>query len=254
MSGQFFDVTIESDRVIATARTPAAAARIPDRVATLRAIATLMPEERLPRVIHDSSNSVTMTRLPGDPIGREDIVREDAIEQVAHDLSAFLTTLHGIDTLRAKELGIPGPIEGRWRRFASETRTKLFPLMSEEGRARADRELILMEELPKVPARLIHGDLGGANMLFTKSRDIPHLTGVVDWDESHLGDPAEDLASLAATFGMDVMLRIVAQLGLDEAIAGRILMIQGTFALQQALAGFNDDDLAELDDGLIAYR
>jgi aminoglycoside phosphotransferase (APT) family kinase protein len=38
----------------------------------------------------------------------------------------------------------------------------------------------------------VHGDFGPQNMLF----DIEHdrVTGVVDWESAHVGDPVEDLA------------------------------------------------------------
>lgn len=43
---------------------------------------------------------------------------------------------------------------------------------------------------PPVPPRLVHGDFRLGNLLVEGSR----LTGVLDWELAHLGDPLEDLA------------------------------------------------------------
>jgi hypothetical protein len=70
-----------------------------------------------------------------------------------------------------------------------------------------------------------------------------------------LGDPAEDLAALGAGYGAGLLRRILALDGAaDPKLWTRMAAIQGTFALQQALAAYRDDDTAELADGLAGYR
>jgi aminoglycoside phosphotransferase (APT) family kinase protein len=44
------------------------------------------------------------------------------------------------------------------------------------------------------PARLVHGDYWPGNLLWHRGR----LTGVVDWEDGRLGDPAEDVATCRA--------------------------------------------------------
>jgi aminoglycoside phosphotransferase (APT) family kinase protein len=81
------------------------------------------------------------------------------------------------------------------------------------------------------------------------------LRGVVDWDDVCLGDPAEDLAALGAGYGAGLLRRILALDGAaDPKLWTRTAAIQGTFALQQALAAYRDDDTAELADGSAGYR
>src|SRR5262249_469245 len=44
------------------------------------------------------------------------------------------------------------------------------------------------------PTRLVHGDYWPGNLLWQRQR----LTGVVDWEDARLGDPAEDLGTCRA--------------------------------------------------------
>ncbi|MDE2436662.1 MAG: phosphotransferase family protein [Sphingomonadales bacterium] len=48
---------------------------------------------------------------------------------------------------------------------------------------------------PPVPPRLVHGDFRMGNLLVENG----HLTGVLDWELAHLGDPHEDLAYACMT-------------------------------------------------------
>jgi aminoglycoside phosphotransferase (APT) family kinase protein len=56
--------------------------------------------------------------------------------------------------------------------------------------------------LEEVPARLVHGDLGGSNVHFGEDGK---LTGVLDWDMAILSDPAIDAALIATWHGWDVL-------------------------------------------------
>ncbi|MGW6350521.1 phosphotransferase, partial [Streptomyces sp. NPDC055080] len=104
-------------------------------------------------------------------------------------------------------------------------------------------------------AAVVHGDLGGENVLWETSGGLPRLSGVVDWDEVTVGDPAEDLAAVGAGHGEELLGRVLTLGGwADHEMAGRIAAIRGTFALQQALYAQRDGDEEELTDGLIGYR
>jgi aminoglycoside phosphotransferase (APT) family kinase protein len=150
---------------------------------------------------------------------------------------------------------LPEAAEDRWRRFADDVRRELFPLMSEPGRRRAERELAALASLPHRTGAVVHGDLGPENVLWENADGLPRLSGVVDWDEVVLGDPAEDLAAIGAGHGRELMERVLARGGWrDGGVAARIAAIQGTFALQQALAAGRDGDPEELAGGLAAYR
>ncbi|MEV8631956.1 viomycin phosphotransferase [Streptosporangium sp. NPDC051023] len=260
--GQFHNVVIGSDRVVCLPRTQAAAARLPERVAALRALAGLdlgfrTPEPLFQGGAHDADEVpfLVLTRIPGEPL------RADALNdvRVADTVAAQYATLlgglarAGIDeTVRAV---LPQAPAGRWRRFAESVRAELFRLMSDSGRLRAERELAALDSLPHLTRAVVHGDLGAENVLWEWTHGLPHLAGVLDWDDVALSDPAEDLAAIGASYGAELLERVLALGSLsNHGLTTRIAAIRDTFALQQALYAIRDGDEEELADGLADYR
>jgi aminoglycoside phosphotransferase (APT) family kinase protein len=149
---------------------------------------------------------------------------------------------------------VPAATPGAWQSWAAQVRSVLFPLMSAAGRQRAEAELAAVEAVLSTGTALVHGDLGGANLLFGESGGVPRLTGVLDWDDACIGSQANDLASMAATFGWPLATRIDRRL---RDPAGSMLpaarRIFATFALQQALPAALSGDQVSLDDGLRRY-
>ena len=131
----------------------------------------------------------------------------------------------------------------------------LYPLMSGPGRRRAGAELAAVTAVTSAGGALVHNDLGGANLLWTTSGSVPKLAGVVDWDESRIGDQASDLASIAVTIGWPLAGRIdIRRRGAARPMLADAKIIAATFALQQALPAALNGDQASLDDGLRDYR
>ncbi|MFF9347437.1 viomycin phosphotransferase [Streptomyces sp. NPDC014734] len=260
--GQFHNVVIGADRVVCLPRTQAAAARLPERVAALRVLAGLGLGFRTPEPLFqggahgaDEVPFLVLTRIPGEPL------RADALNdlRVADTVAAQYATLlgglarAGIDeTARAVLPQVPAD---RWRRFAESVRAELFRLMSDSGRLRAERELAALNSLPHLTRAVVHGDLGAENVLWEWTHGLPHLAGVLDWDDVALSDPAEDLAAIGASYGVEFLERVLALGSLPKhALTNRIAAIRSTFALQQALYAIRDGDEGELADGLADYR
>jgi aminoglycoside phosphotransferase (APT) family kinase protein len=106
-----------------------------------------------------------------------------------------------------------------------------------------------------VGGALVHNDLGGGNLLWTTSAGVPTLAGVLDWDDSRIGDQASDLASIAVTTGWSLAGRIDARRrGAARPMLTYAKIIAATFALQQALPAALTGDPARLGDGLKDYR
>lgn len=127
--------------------------------------------------------------------------------------------------------------------LADAVRERVYGLMSPAGRARAETELeaVLAVEPPD-DAVLVHGDFGRTNLLW--DADETRLTGVVDWSQVHLGDPAYDVASVAATYGWDLAVVVDEATGRDDdGLLGRARAYAATFCLQEALGGvvFGDE-------------
>ncbi|CAL9658379.1 hypothetical protein SUDANB176_06889 [Streptomyces sp. enrichment culture] len=260
--GQFHHVVIGSDRVVCLPRTRAAAARVPERVAALRALAELDLGFRTPEPLFRSGPHGTdevpflvLSRIPGEPLDAGALNDARAADAVAAQYAALLAGLARAATDETVRAVLPQAPQDRWQRFAESVRAELFPLMSDSGRQRAERELAALDGLPHLTGAVVHGDLGAENVLWEWTHGLPHLAGVLDWDDVALGDPAEDLAAIGAGHGHCLLERVLA-LGSwpDNGLTPRIAAIRGTFALQQALCASRDGDEGELADGLAEYR
>ncbi|XVQ09847.1 viomycin phosphotransferase [Spirillospora sp. CA-255316] len=260
--GQFHTVVIGSDRVVCMPRTPAAAARLPRRAAALRALAGLdlgfrVPEPLLRGGTHgtDAVPFLVLSRIPGEPLTADALDDARVAGTVAAQYATLLAGLAHAGTDETVRAALPQAPEGRWRHFAESVRAELFRLMSDHGRLRADRELAALDGLPCLTQAVVHGDLGAENVLWEWTHGLPHLAGVLDWDDVALSDPAEDLAAIGAGYGRDLLERVLALGGwTNDGLSTRIAAIRGTFALQQALYALRDGDEEELADGLTGYR
>ncbi|MGK5501111.1 viomycin phosphotransferase [Streptomyces sp. URMC 125] len=260
--GQFHTVVIGSDRVVCLPRTRAAAARLPQRAAALHALAGLdlgfrTPEPLLQGGTHgtDETPFLVLSRIPGEPLEAGTLNDAQVVDTVAAQYATLLSALARAGTDETVRAVLPRTPEDHWRRFAENVRVELFPLMSDSGRLQAERELTALDSLPHLTRAVVHGDLGAENVLWEWTHGLPHLSGVLDWDDVTLGDPAEDLAAIGASYGPELLERVLT-LGdwSHHGLLTRIAAIRGTFALQQALTALRDGDKEELGDGLADYR
>ncbi|TYK51016.1 viomycin phosphotransferase [Actinomadura decatromicini] len=260
--GQFHIVVIGSDRVVCLPRTEAAAARLPQRVAALHALADLDLDFRTPEPLQrsgvndtDEEPFLVLTRIPGEPLERDALNNAQVFDAVAEQYATLLSDLARAGADEKARAVLPWEEEDRWCLFAEDVRADLFQLMSDSGRLRAERELTALDGLPRLTQAVVHGDLGAENVLWEWTNGLPRLSGVLDWDDVAVGDPAEDLAAIGAGYGPELLERVLA-LGdwPNEGLPARIAAIRGTFALQQALYAHRDGDEEELADGLADYQ
>jgi aminoglycoside phosphotransferase (APT) family kinase protein len=161
----------------------------------LRTEVALLPELArslsvpVPEIAVVREDGVAYRKLRGKPIDRP-------IEGAAETLGRALSELHGFPVDRALELGV-GDVRGeRWRerhaRRWDEWRSLVLPLLSSDERAAAERRERDFRSLLAKPfaSALVHGDLGPEHVLCADGR----ITGVIDWTDVKIGDPAIDLA------------------------------------------------------------
>jgi aminoglycoside phosphotransferase (APT) family kinase protein len=148
-------------------------------------------------------------KLPGVPLLGRDL---DQLEWLGPPLGEALTALHGAD---------PGRFEGllvldreplaAWRDEAAagyrEIRDRLPP------RPRAMVERFLEAALPAEPDRVVvcHNDLGAEHLLVDAA--ACRITGVIDWSDAALADPAIDLGLVFRDLGPDVLDGVLAHYG-----------------------------------------
>ena len=149
----------------------------------------------VPRVVaaFDSSDShfgsVIVERLTGESIPRR-ILRDDEFAKARKNLTAqcarSLAAIHRIDSSRVRRLAHKDPFENP------------TVILDTLGEPRPSLELGIRwlarhREAPH-ESTLVHGDFRMGNFLV----DENGLTGVLDWELAHRGDPAEDIGWLCA--------------------------------------------------------
>lgn len=118
--------------------------------------------------------------LPGTPLVDED----------SAGVRSFLDALHGI-AVAAVPAPRPDWLE-EWREQTDEFRAKVLPLLAGDERKRGEALLAETETLTGFEPALTHSDLGPSHLLVHEGR----LTGVIDWGDARIGDPAIDYAWL----------------------------------------------------------
>jgi aminoglycoside phosphotransferase (APT) family kinase protein len=139
-------------------------------------------------------------KIPG--LAARDVSLDDTgKERVAAQLGQFFSALHSFPLAEAQRLGVPGPHVRRnmqvMRKKVLEKLPEVRPVLSD---SHAERLQTFFEAESNVPAPapgppcLVHHDLYSEHILIDP--DEQRLTGIIDWSDVSLGDPAVDLAGI----------------------------------------------------------
>ena len=229
-------------------------AELGTEVAVLRALSGSLPL-RIPDPQYEREGAfIGYARLPGEPLWCETFLAlDDATrERVAAQLAGFLRALHRMRI----DVDVPmADSHDQWVELYRRISEKLFPLMRPDRRDAVAQhfEQYLQNTFEFQPV-LRHGDFGPGNILF--DRRTRSVSGVVDFGSVALGDPAVDIASLIGPLGYgEPFLSLLAK---DyprlDALVPRARFYAGTFALQEALWGWEHNDTHALESGLAPYR
>ena len=258
--GQFHDVVLLGEVAYRFPRDEESRRLLPARAELLSNLGNSCLPVAIPQLLSKAALSqplgrchVALRRLSGQPI--EEIADPLAEHAAVPSLARILDRLSELGTDEAIRKVVPRSDPRRWERFAQDVTAVLFPLMSGQGRERAEAELNQVLALDPSGDALVHGDLGGENLLWDLAESGPRLTGILDWDEAQIGNQADDLASIAVTVGWPLAIRLDVQRhgGETPTIPGA-RAIAATFALQQALPAALSGDAPSLADGLTPYR
>ena len=243
--GQDHDVVVVgTDAVFRFPRHDRAYESLPREVAALALLQREPVADVIPEVLVDSSAAplgrafVGQRYRAGEPLPRSSV---DAVGPMAYRFAAELARV--LDALAAVEVTdelyaalTRAPIRASFKDLADAVRDRLYPTMTKPERNAADAALdaVLALDPPAAPT-LVQGDLTGRNLRW--DADDTRLTGVLDWGQVHLGDPAYDIACVAATYGWDLAATVDAATASDDiATLDRARTYAATFPLQVALA------------------
>ena len=141
---------------------------------------------------------VGYSRLPGEPLVRTEYTERDVLS-IGAALEALLAQLGAVPPAELESIGLPRFPAKEWRGWYEERNTEwektlLGDLPNDLARkVRADGEAFVdnRENFSFEPL-LIHRDLSGDHILW----DGNQVTGIIDWGDATLGDPAFDLVGL----------------------------------------------------------
>ena len=139
-------------------------------------------------------------KLPGVPLS--DLTLSDTgLAEIALQLGRFLTELHHFPPARAIELGVPSFTTESWRQEYREFRARcsreVSPLLALAERRAVERfwdGYLNDDAMFAFTPVLIHADLGVEHVLVDET--TAGVTGVIDFADARVGDPALDFVGL----------------------------------------------------------
>ncbi|HLI05843.1 MAG TPA: phosphotransferase [Ktedonobacteraceae bacterium] len=156
-------------------------------------------------------------------------ITDEQLMKLAPALATFLNELHGFPLERAMRLLVESHTPEQWRERYRERyediRRRVFPLLDANLCAKSVthwESFLSNESLFTFRPALIHGDLGCEHIFCDPERGV--LTGVIDWGDATIGDPALDFVGLHIGHGGEFVQQVLAgyQHPIDNALRQRI--------------------------------
>jgi aminoglycoside 2''-phosphotransferase len=177
------------------------------------------------------------------------------VDGIAQQLGQFLSALHRFPVTQATQLGVPAGDWDAWRRRYQDQyeliRQQILPLLGQvaQGRIVRDWQAFLNDDT-RFPTRLIHHDLNGEHILYDPARGA--ISGIIDWGDTAIGDPAIDFTGLLASYGEDFTERVLSryQGDVDASFHERMRFYCGVMPLNTVLFGLSTGQEQYVREGL----
>lgn len=174
---------------------------------------------------------------------------------IAKQLATFLKELHSIPLKEVDNCGLTFIDDySEWTNLFERIQKKLFPYMKKESQDLISNNFnSYFDQNFNFRHTLVHGDFGPSNIIFDSNDEI--ISGIIDFNEVSIGDPAIDIASLIGPFGYgEVFVKSFELIYPNiETMLDRARFYASTFALQEALFGIEVGDKEAFDAGIKQY-
>lgn len=263
--GQYNDVLMVNDELIFRfAKVPDAIKTLHHEVTILRCIqnrvSLAIPNPLYEHVVTSVVGEAFMgyAKIAGKPLwveAFEAIPIPEAKMRLAVQLGGFLRELHGIpiQTLLSDQLPLMDT-RSEWADLYEQIQDKLFNYMRPDARQQVTNHFEHFLNTPQLhdfDPVLRHGDFGPGNILFDPAQ--LSITGIIDFGGVNLGAPAVDFAALYSSYGEDFYQQCAVIYPAMAAALARVHFYRGTFALQEALFGIGNNDVAAFQNGIAYY-
>jgi aminoglycoside 2''-phosphotransferase len=183
------------------------------------------------------------------------------MQKAATQIGTFLSVLHKVCPSTIEGLGVPqftpARMLERQQELYAEIRQQAFPVLSAEEQAWIERlftSFLAGKENWRFETVLTHGDLDGSNILCDP--DDGTLLGIIDFEESSLGDPACDFCVLSAEYGpafLETLLNAYGQPP-DANFGARIAFHTQRVLFHEILYGLEEGEARFIEHGLMRLR
>lgn len=171
----------------------------------------------------------------------------DARERTAAQLAEFLGALHAIPPAVGVRCGLPTLDLAATSAALRPSLVRLAPALAARDARRVDDALARWSAAAEAPRALLHRDVAPGHVLYDPRRGA--LTGVIDFGDLALGDPARDFAYVYDDFGPAMLDAVLARYASEPpaALRRRVLAWYAVEAL--AWTAERADDAADLAHG-----
>jgi aminoglycoside phosphotransferase (APT) family kinase protein len=150
--------------------------------------------------------------IAGLPLAGEHLTTE-RVDDIARQLGQFLAALHQFPIEQAAQLGLPTGDRASWRRryedLYAQIQRQVLPLLAPAIHARVAAEWqAFLNDRTAWRSALIHHDLAGEHILYDPQRGT--ISGIIDWGDLAIGDPAIDFTGLLDAYGEEFVERVLA--------------------------------------------
>lgn len=199
--------------------------------------------------------------LPGRTLMSTDL-SAGKLRRLSAALGQFLAALHRFSVARAEALGVPpATVAGgrtRLAAFLALAGEQVAPLFNEPEGERFARWLASLDRPDQFAFSpvLLHGDLGDDQILVDARTG--RLSGVIDFDDAAIGDPALDFAGLLRHLGEPFTRRALRAYGAGDDVAEAMLRRAAVYVaiapLHEVLYGLEIADEQHTSSGLRELR
>lgn len=176
-----------------------------DRAAELHRRVAARTSVPVPEVVavHHDAGFLVHRRLPGEPLlAVAPQAREQAVPAVAAAVGTLLGDLHRCDVADLADVAEADEHSpAAWLEETAATVDALGDRLDAEQQRDARRFLALPAPGPPAGLRFSHNDLGIEHVLVTPGPDGLAVSGVIDWGDAAITDPAYDLGLLLRDLG-----------------------------------------------------
>lgn len=230
----------------------------PEEARFLELVAATVPV-RVPRVVRVlSADAMEMERMAGAPLLSVPPEGLDLVERqrIAGQLGRFIGAMAGIDVARAEEwIPVDRPDLEEYRSEAAAVALDVRDALPRQVRPAVDRFLSRRCWLRPRELYVCHQDLGAEHVFVDQGAGYA-ITGIIDFSDAAVADPALDLGLLMRDLGSDAFGHALASFAVSggdmEEVAPRALIYARCRTLEDLAFGLENNLIDYTDNALRA--